>query len=865
MKTNSIQSPSTLIPEYIGSDFDAVLEVAANIEAIKLVAKTPEVLHASETKAGIAEIATQAEVNQKTNDSHIVTPKKLGTYAAPLVHNHNIATPTESGFLAATDKQKLDSIASSANNYIHPASGVAAGTYKSVTVNVNGHVTAGDNPTTLAGYGITDAVSSASRGVANGVATLDASGLVPSTQLPAYVDDVLEYANLAGFPTTGEASKIYVARDTNKTYRWSGTTYVYITSGAVDSVAGKTGVVTLVKGDVGLGNVDNTSDINKPVSTAQQTAINLKANLASPALTGTPTAPTAIAGTNTTQLATTEFVTTAVSGKANSSHVHAIADVSGLQTALNGKQAANADLTSITDLAGTSGFLKKTAANTWSLDTASYITGNQTITVSGDVSGTGTTAIPLTLENTGVPAGTYKSVTVDAKGRVTAGTNPTTLAGYGIADAVSSSHVGSAGPSHGVATTSVAGFMSAADKVKLDGISSSGEYIHPASGVTAGTYKSVTVDENGHITAGSNPTTLAGYGITDAVLSSDVVTTAAASKILKLDANSKLPASITGNADGNAATATKLVTARTINGVSFDGSADITINAVDSTSRIASSEKGVANGVATLGSDGKISSSQLPEYSASTVDSVAGKTGVVTLVKDDVGLSDVDNTSDLDKPISTAQQSVLNLKANLASPALTGTPSAPTATVGTSTTQIATTAFVNAEIANDAAPSTHVGATGTAHGVVTTTVNGFMSASDKTKLNGVATGATKNSTDAYLLNRANHTGTQATSTITGLDTTLSTINTSLTGKLDKAGGVISGPITEKIPTAIYTYTGDNITSITENYLGGVKTTSFQYTGDNITSMVEQYAGSTTTTTYVYDESGNLVSASSTYA
>ena len=120
----------------------------------------------------------------------------------------------------------------------------------------------------------------------------------------------------------------------------------------------------LVKGDVGLGNVDNTSDTNKPVSTATQTALNLKANaasptftgtvttplstagyvktnssgvlsssaaiaqaditnlttdlaakapLASPALTGTPTAPTASAGTNTTQIATTAFVSTAVS------------------------------------------------------------------------------------------------------------------------------------------------------------------------------------------------------------------------------------------------------------------------------------------------------------------------------------------------------------------------------------------------------------------------------------------------------------------------------------------------------------------------------------------------------------------------
>ncbi|WP_177209578.1 hypothetical protein [Flavobacterium sp. LPB0248] len=65
---------------------------------------------------------------------------------------------------------------------------------------------------------------------------------------------------------------------------------------------------TLDKTAIGLSNVDNTNDLNKPVSTATQTALNLKANLASPPLTGTPTAPTAAAGTNTTQIATTAFV-----------------------------------------------------------------------------------------------------------------------------------------------------------------------------------------------------------------------------------------------------------------------------------------------------------------------------------------------------------------------------------------------------------------------------------------------------------------------------------------------------------------------------------------------------------------------------
>jgi hypothetical protein len=68
---------------------------------------------------------------------------------------------------------------------------------------------------------------------------------------------------------------------------------------------------------VGLGNVDNTSDANKPVSTATQTALDLKATLASPALTGIPTAPTAISSTNTTQIATTAYVKSVVSDLTN--------------------------------------------------------------------------------------------------------------------------------------------------------------------------------------------------------------------------------------------------------------------------------------------------------------------------------------------------------------------------------------------------------------------------------------------------------------------------------------------------------------------------------------------------------------------
>ena len=75
------------------------------------------------------------------------------------------------------------------------------------------------------------AIPASQKGTANGVAELDAAGKVPSSQLPSFVDDVLEYDSQTGFPETGEDGKIYVAKDTNKTYRWSGTTYVEIAGG----------------------------------------------------------------------------------------------------------------------------------------------------------------------------------------------------------------------------------------------------------------------------------------------------------------------------------------------------------------------------------------------------------------------------------------------------------------------------------------------------------------------------------------------------------------------------------------------------------------------------------------------------------
>lgn len=144
---------------------------------------------------------------------------------------------------------------------------------------------------------------------------------------------------------------------------------------------------------------------------------------------------------------------------------------------------------------------------------------------------TGTYPNP-TLSLTGISAGTYRSVTVDTKGRITNGTNPTTLSGYGITDAQAK-----ANNLDGLSAVSANGFYirsgsSAAISRSLDagaGITitnSDGVSGNPNIGLTSGvasvgTYKSVTVDTYGRVTNGTNPTTLSGYGITDAVSSSD--------------------------------------------------------------------------------------------------------------------------------------------------------------------------------------------------------------------------------------------------------------------------------------------------------------------------------------------------------
>lgn len=425
----------------------------------------------------------------------------------------------------------------------------------------------------------------ANKGVANGYASLDAGGKVPSAQLPSYVDDVIEAANLAAFPVTGETGKIYVALDTNKTYRWSGSAYVEISAspGSTDAVP------------------EGSTNLYFTQARARQ-SISVSGSLSYNSTTGvlSYTQPT-----NVSVFTNDAGYITSAGTAANVSGIVAIANGgTGASTAPNARtnlglaigsnvQAWDADLDAIAALAGTSGFLKKTAANTWSLDTATYLTGNQTITVSGDATGSGATSIALTLANSGVTAGTYTKITVDAKGRATVGT---TLAASDIPELTLLKLPTAALKEAVRAATTASITLSGAQTI--DGVSvvagnrvlvkdqatasENGIYVVAAGAWTRATDMDASIEVAGAFVNVDEGTVNGGFRFDTDFKSTDTVGTTAmpwyrivdfndatsantASKIVQRDASGNFSAgTITAALSGNATTATTWATGRTI-------------------------------------------------------------------------------------------------------------------------------------------------------------------------------------------------------------------------------------------------------------------------------------------------------------
>lgn len=278
---------------------------------------------ASADKTKLDGIQAGAQVNVGTN----LAQGTRTTTAVPVTSSTGTgatlgaATTSLAGVMTAADKTKLDGVATGATANASDAQlrDRATHTGSQAISTVTGLQTALDNK-----------INSSERGVSGGIATLDQFARIPASQLPSYVDDVLEYPTRQDFPTTGESGKIYIAINqgtaANPTvwWRWTGTTYVDIppSPGTTD---------VLVEGSTNLyfseHRVRNTvlTGLSLAVSTAVtaadsvlsafgkiQAQLGLKANLASPTFTGDPKAPTPAADDNDTSIATTAFVRAAM-------------------------------------------------------------------------------------------------------------------------------------------------------------------------------------------------------------------------------------------------------------------------------------------------------------------------------------------------------------------------------------------------------------------------------------------------------------------------------------------------------------------------------------------------------------------------
>lgn len=165
----------------------------------------------------------------------------------------------------AAEKQKLAGIASNAEANVITAVKVNGAALtpdsKAVNIDLSGYA-AKTHTHTKSDIGLSNVTNDAQvkrseMGVASGVATLGTDGKVPSSQLPSYVDDVLEFDAKTKFPTTGETGKIYVDTTTNLTYRWSGSAYVEISQ----SIALGETSSTAYAGNKGKANADSIAKI----------------------------------------------------------------------------------------------------------------------------------------------------------------------------------------------------------------------------------------------------------------------------------------------------------------------------------------------------------------------------------------------------------------------------------------------------------------------------------------------------------------------------------------------------------------------------------------------------------------------------
>lgn len=183
-------------------------------------------------------------MSRNTNHIGLILPDQSDTYDIDIFNQNSEKTDTE---LRKLDDKKVDKITGkglSTNDLTNDLKIKYDAAHEHLSNTGNPH------QTTAAQVG---AIATSQKGAASGVAELDENGNVPSAQLPSYVDDVLEYSSKANFPAVGETGKIYVATNTNLTYRWTGSAYVEISPSLA---LGETSS-TAYRGDKGKQNATN--------------------------------------------------------------------------------------------------------------------------------------------------------------------------------------------------------------------------------------------------------------------------------------------------------------------------------------------------------------------------------------------------------------------------------------------------------------------------------------------------------------------------------------------------------------------------------------------------------------------------------
>ena len=240
---------------------------------------------ASAVQANLNTVSDTLDSHTEDSDIHVTTANKSNWNSA---YTHSTSTHARTDATKVADSTTNGNIlinGTETNVYSHPNSGVTAGTYKSVTVNAQGHITGGTNPTTLAGYGITDAETKGS-----------ASSALASAK--EYTDTVA-------------SGKSDVGHNHDSAYDSKGSASSALASAKTYADSAATTAANKVKNDLlnGAGTAFDTLKELGDLIVDNQDAI--------------------------------DALETVASGKANAVHTHAISDVSGLQSALDGKAASS--------------------------------------------------------------------------------------------------------------------------------------------------------------------------------------------------------------------------------------------------------------------------------------------------------------------------------------------------------------------------------------------------------------------------------------------------------------------------------------------------------------------------------------------